>query len=239
MLHTEGHALLRAVGQGKLRLARLLLEGGAYVNEGDAQGETALMAACRARYDDPQNKARMVRYLLEQGADPNIADRLGRTALMHACAGGGGAAVASLLLAHGADPSVRDHAGASALVHALDRGDRETLATLLDACPACRREAGVRAPDRRIQRPDPDRSTASFPTSQHRRPRGPAPVGGESDGWGSSLSQKHSARSSGVWPLFRAEAETEPHGVGGARYSRKSLPRLARVQPPVPGAPQI
>lgn len=136
MLHTEGHALLRAVGQGKLRLARLLLEGGAYVNEGDAQGETALMAACRARYDDPQNKARMVRYLLEQGADPNIADRLGRTALMHACAGGGGAAVASLLLAHGADPSVRDHAGASALVHALDRGDRETLATLLDACKA-------------------------------------------------------------------------------------------------------
>lgn len=136
MLHTEGHALLRAVGQGKLRLARLLLEGGAYVNEGDAQGETALMAACRARYDDPQNKARMVRYLLEQGADPNIADRLGRTALMHACAGGGGAAVASLLLAHGADPSVRDHTGASALVHALDRGDRETLATLLDACKA-------------------------------------------------------------------------------------------------------
>ncbi|XP_046536315.1 ankyrin repeat domain-containing protein 34A [Equus quagga] len=136
MLHTEGHALLRAVGQGKLRLARLLLEGGAYVNEGDAQGETALMAACRARYDDPQNKARMVRYLLEQGADPNIADRLGRTALMHACAGGGGAAVASLLLAHGADPSVRDHAGASALVHALDRGDRETLATLLEACKA-------------------------------------------------------------------------------------------------------
>ncbi|XP_023616494.1 LOW QUALITY PROTEIN: ankyrin repeat domain-containing protein 34A [Myotis lucifugus] len=136
MLHTEGHALLRAVGQGKLRLARLLLEGGAYVNEGDAQGETALMAACRARYDDPQNKARMIRYLLEHGADPNIADRLGRTALMHACAGGGGAAVASLLLAHGADPSVRDHTGASALVHALDRGDRETLATLLDACKA-------------------------------------------------------------------------------------------------------
>lgn len=136
MLHTEGHALLRAVGQGKLRLARLLLEGGAYVNEGDAQGETALMAACRARYDDPQSRARMVRYLLEHGADPNIADRLGRTALMHACAGGGGAAVAALLLAHGADPSVRDHAGASALVHALDRGDRETLATLLDACKA-------------------------------------------------------------------------------------------------------
>ncbi|XP_074044742.1 ankyrin repeat domain-containing protein 34A [Macrotis lagotis] len=136
MLHAEGHALLRAVGQGKLRLTRLLLEGGAYVNEGDAQGETALMAACRARYDDPENRARMVRYLLEQGADPNIADRLGRTALMHACAGGGGAAVATLLLAHGADPSARDHAGASALVHALDRGDRETLSALLDACKA-------------------------------------------------------------------------------------------------------
>lgn len=54
------------------------------------------------------------------------------------------------------------------------------------------------------------------------------------------LSRRNTApEAPGVWPLFRAEAETEPHGVGGARYSRKSLPRLARVQPPVPGAPRI
>nr|XP_025046273.1 ankyrin repeat domain-containing protein 34A [Pelodiscus sinensis] len=136
MPHAEGSALLKAVGQGKFRLTRLLLEGGAYINEGNAQGETPLIAACRARYDDPHNKPRMVRYLLENGADPNIPDKTGKTALMHACADRAGPAVASVLLQHGADPSARDYSGASALVYAINRGDRETLQVLLDACKA-------------------------------------------------------------------------------------------------------
>uniref|UniRef100_A0A7M4FWM2 Ankyrin repeat domain 34A n=2 Tax=Crocodylus porosus TaxID=8502 RepID=A0A7M4FWM2_CROPO len=136
MLHTEGNALLKAVGQGKFRLTRLLLEGGAYINEGNAQGETPLIAACLARYDDPHNKPRMVRYLLENGADPNIPDKTGKTALMHACANQAGPSVASVLLEHGADPSAKDYSGASALVYAINRGDRETLQVLLDACKA-------------------------------------------------------------------------------------------------------
>uniref|UniRef100_A0A8D0G5T8 Ankyrin repeat domain 34A n=1 Tax=Sphenodon punctatus TaxID=8508 RepID=A0A8D0G5T8_SPHPU len=136
MIHTEGNALLKAVWQSKFRLTRLLLEGGAYINEGNAQGETPLIAACTARYDDPQNKPRMVRYLLENGADPNIPDKTGKTALMHACAEQAGAEVASVLLKHGADPSAKDYSGASALVYAINRGDRETLQVLLDACKA-------------------------------------------------------------------------------------------------------
>ncbi|XP_069734477.1 ankyrin repeat domain-containing protein 34A [Phaenicophaeus curvirostris] len=132
----EGSALLRAVAQGKFRLTRLLLEGGAYINEGNAAGTTPLMAACRAAYADPPEQPRMVRYLLENGADPNIPDKAGKTALMHACAERAGPAVAAELLAHGADPSARDYAGASALVYALNRGDRETLQVLLDACAA-------------------------------------------------------------------------------------------------------
>ncbi|XP_014380096.2 ankyrin repeat domain-containing protein 34A [Alligator sinensis] len=136
MLHTEGNALLKAVGQGKFRLTRLLLEGGAYINEGNAQGETPLIAACLACYDDPHNKPRMVRYLLENGADPNIPDKTGKTALMHACADQAGSSVASVLLEHGADPSAKDYSGASALVYAINRGDRETLQVLLDACKA-------------------------------------------------------------------------------------------------------
>uniref|UniRef100_A0A674I8Z7 Ankyrin repeat domain 34A n=1 Tax=Terrapene triunguis TaxID=2587831 RepID=A0A674I8Z7_9SAUR len=136
MPHAEGNALLKAVWQGKFRLTRLLLEGGAYINEGNAQGETPLIAACLARYDDPHNKPRMVRYLLENGADPNIPDKTGKTALMHACADRAGPLVASVLLEHGADPSARDYAGASALVYAINRGDRETLQVLLDACKA-------------------------------------------------------------------------------------------------------
>ncbi|NXU93642.1 AN34A protein, partial [Xiphorhynchus elegans] len=130
----EGSALLRAVSQGKFRLTRLLLEGGAYINEGNAAGTTPLMAACRAAFADPPEQPRMIRYLLENGADPNIPDKSGRTALMHACAERSGPAVVAALLAHGADPSARDYSGASALLYALERGDRDTLQVLLDAC---------------------------------------------------------------------------------------------------------
>lgn len=136
MLHTEGSALLKAVWQGKFRLTRLLLEGGAYINEGNAQGETPLMAACLAKYDDPQNKSRMVKYLLENGADPNMPDKMGKTALMHACCNHTGASVVSVLLEHGSDPSLKDYSGTSALMYALNKGDRETLRVLLDACKA-------------------------------------------------------------------------------------------------------
>ncbi|KTF81356.1 hypothetical protein cypCar_00014288 [Cyprinus carpio] len=135
-LHTEGNALLKAVFQGKLRLTRLLLEGGAYINEGNERGETPIIAACLAGYDEPQNRQRMVRYLLEKGADPNIPDKSGRTALMHACAEQAGKEVVSLLLENGADPSLKDYSGASALVHAINKGDRDTLQVLLDACKA-------------------------------------------------------------------------------------------------------
>ncbi|XP_030638631.1 ankyrin repeat domain-containing protein 34A [Chanos chanos] len=135
-LHTEGNALLKAVFQGKLRLARLLLEGGAYINEGNERGETPIVAACLAGYEDSQTRQRMVRYLLEKGADPNIPDKSGRTALMHACAGQAGKEVVSLLLENGADPSLKDYSGSSALMHAINKGDRETLQILLDACKA-------------------------------------------------------------------------------------------------------
>lgn len=135
-LQTEGNALLKAVFQGKLRLTRLLLEGGAYINEGNERGETPVSAACLAAYDDPQTRHRMVRYLLEKGADPNIPDKSGRTALMHACAERAGKEVISLLLENGADPSLKDYAGSSALVHAINKGDRDTLQVLLDACKA-------------------------------------------------------------------------------------------------------
>lgn len=136
LLQTEGNALLKAVFQGKLRLTRLLLEGGAYINEGNERGETPISAACLAGYDDPQTRQRMVRYLLEKGADPNIPDKSGRTALMHACAEQAGKEVVALLLENGADPSLKDYSGSSALVHAINKGDRDTLQVLLDACKA-------------------------------------------------------------------------------------------------------
>ncbi|KAJ8417352.1 hypothetical protein AAFF_G00285790 [Aldrovandia affinis] len=137
-LRTDRNSLLKAAWLRRLRLTRLLLEGGAYINESNERGETALMLACMSRHADQQSasKAKLVGYLLENKADPNIQDRAGKTALMHACIYRAGHEVASLLLNNGADPSLEDRVGASALVYAINADDKDTLKLLLDACKA-------------------------------------------------------------------------------------------------------
>ena len=61
-LQTGGNSLLKAVWLGRLRLTRLLLEGGAYINESNEKGETALMVACITTHVDQQSisKAKML-----------------------------------------------------------------------------------------------------------------------------------------------------------------------------------
>ncbi|XP_072514784.1 ankyrin repeat domain-containing protein 34B [Salminus brasiliensis] len=138
VVHTDSNSLLKAVYLSRLRLTRLLLEGGAYINESNERGETPLMIACKSRQTDHQGvpKAKMVGYLLENGADPNIQDKSGKTALMHACLEQAGPEVVSLLLASGADPCLKDHMDSSALVHAIHVSDEETLKLLMEACKA-------------------------------------------------------------------------------------------------------
>ncbi|NXW11463.1 AN34B protein, partial [Fregetta grallaria] len=137
-LPAEGNSLIRAVYQSRLRLTRLLLEGGAYINESNHRGETPLMIACRTKHVDSQSvsKVKMVKYLLENKADPNIQDKSGKTALMHACLEKAGPEVISLLLKSGADPSLQDHSNCSALVYAINSEDKESLKVLLNACRA-------------------------------------------------------------------------------------------------------
>ncbi|XP_071392174.1 ankyrin repeat domain 34Bb [Centroberyx affinis] len=137
-VRTDGNSLLKAVYLSRLRLTRLLLEGGAYINESNEHGETPLMVACKTHHADTQSvpKHKMVRYLLESGADPNIQDKTGKTALMHACLELAGAEILSLLLSSGADPTLEDHAGLSALVYAVNSGNKDVLRILLDACKA-------------------------------------------------------------------------------------------------------
>ncbi|CAN9512752.1 unnamed protein product [Ophioblennius macclurei] len=137
-VRTDGNSLLKAVYLSRLRLTRLLLEGGAYINESNEHGETPLMVACKTRHVDSQSvpKHKMVRYLLENGADPNIQDKTGKTALMHACLEQTGAEILSLLLSSGADPTLEDHSGLSALAYAVNSGNRDILSVLLDACKA-------------------------------------------------------------------------------------------------------
>ncbi|KAJ8401910.1 hypothetical protein AAFF_G00374910 [Aldrovandia affinis] len=149
-VRADGSSLLKAVYLSRLRLTRLLLEGGAYINESNERGETPLMVACKTKHTDQQSvpKAKMVKYLLESNADPNIQDKSGRTALMHACLEQAGPAVVSLLLGSGADPSLQDQSGSSALIHAVNTSDKETLRVLLDACKARGKEVIIITTDK-------------------------------------------------------------------------------------------
>ncbi|MBN3301419.1 ankyrin repeat domain-containing protein 34C [Amia ocellicauda] len=149
-LRTDGNSLLKAVWLRRLRLTRLLLEGGAYINESNERGETPLMIACMSKHTDQQSvsKVKMAKYLLENKADPNIQDKMGRTALMHACSERAGHEVVALLLVNGADPSLEDRSGASALVYAINADDKETLRLLLDACKAKGKEVIIITTDK-------------------------------------------------------------------------------------------
>ncbi|TRY65915.1 hypothetical protein DNTS_026612 [Danionella cerebrum] len=149
-VRTDGNSLLKAVYLCRLRLTRLLLEGGAYINESNERGETPLMVACRSHHSDAQSvpKPKIIRYLLESGADPNIQDKSGKTALMHACIERAGESVLALLLSSGADPSVEDHTGSSALVYAVNAGDKDALRVLLDSCKAKGKEVIIITTDK-------------------------------------------------------------------------------------------
>lgn len=146
----SGIPLLRAVFLRRLRLTRLLLEGGAYINESDSQGQTPLMVACRTQHCDAQSASRvkLIQFLLEKGADPDIQDKEGRSALMHACREQAGAEVVSLLLDSGSDISLEDQSGTSALGYAVMAGEWRVLKLLLDTCKAKGKEVIIIATDK-------------------------------------------------------------------------------------------
>ncbi|XP_070535599.1 ankyrin repeat domain-containing protein 34C-like [Ptychodera flava] len=137
-IQTEGNALLKAAWLGRLRLTRLLIEGGTDINGVNDEGQTALMIACMTKHKDTQSvsRAKMVKYLLENKADPNIKDKHGKTALMYASMEKAGHEVVKILLDHDADPRLEEKGGSSALVYAVDSGDAKVLKLLVDACKA-------------------------------------------------------------------------------------------------------
>ncbi|XP_054843272.1 ankyrin repeat domain-containing protein 34B [Eublepharis macularius] len=149
-LSPDGNSLIKAVYHSRLRLTRLLLEGGAYINESNDRGETPLMIACKTKHVDYQSvsKVKMVKYLLENKADPNIQDKSGKTALMHACLQKAGPEVLSLLIKNGADLSLQDHSGNSVLVYAVNSEDKESLRVILDACKAKGKEVIIITKDK-------------------------------------------------------------------------------------------
>jgi len=100
----ERTPLHATASNGKLEVARVLLEYGANVNHPDSGGRSALHIASRCSSDD------FVRLLLDHGADPSALDGSNETALHHASFDGG-PGVVRLLLDHGLDVNARSKSG--------------------------------------------------------------------------------------------------------------------------------
>ncbi|KAK2539323.1 Ankrd34c [Columba livia] len=216
--------------------------GGAYINESNEKGETALMVACITKHVDQQsiNKAKMVKYLLDNRADPNIQDKSGKTALMHACIRGAGGDVVSLLLENGADPSLEDHSGASALVHAINADDKDVLQHLLNACKAKGKEVIIITMDKSAsgtkttkqylnvppsldfkERSPPEACTA--PSSAHPKTTVSAPSPAEKE---NGIFSPHTRDS----PSARAADELPSPGQRASADRRARLPQLKRLR---------
>jgi ankyrin repeat protein len=95
--HGGDTALMFAARAGDVASARLLVAGGANVNDQDAWGVSATVLAAHSGYGD------LVEFLLDKGADPNRAEA-GFTALHEAIMRRHEKMVVALL-SHGADPN--------------------------------------------------------------------------------------------------------------------------------------
>ena len=111
--------MLTAVALKKLKLVKILLEGGAKVNQKGYDGKTALTVACSVlieEFDHP-NSLSFVRLLLLHDADPNIRDMKGRTCLMYAFQHALPLDVIDMLLTHDASPTIEDNDGNNAFYY--------------------------------------------------------------------------------------------------------------------------
>ena len=135
---TDGAILLKAAKMQKLRLVRMMLDGGVDVNWQNEEGYNALMCVITSHTsdsEDPQasSKYTMVDYLLRVGTDPNVRDRNGKTALIHACQLNTSADIVQLLILCNADPSIRDFSASSAIDYAHAQQNEGVIKVLTHA----------------------------------------------------------------------------------------------------------
>jgi ankyrin repeat protein len=133
--------LMQAAGDGDVERVVALLEGGAAVDERNANGGTALMYA--VSYD----RLDIVALLLERGADPNAQARIGWTPMLVGAAKGRDRAI-RLLLEAGADPAATDAYGWTPLMRAVSGDYLDAVDVLLASGRAeleAREESGATA----------------------------------------------------------------------------------------------
>jgi hypothetical protein len=129
-------ALLNAVASSKLRLVRLLIEGGVHVDSRNDRGQTPLMITCSSLNNTfhirGETRERVVKYLISAGADVNAYDVTGRTPLIYAVITR--ASVIFDLIDAGADPWWEDCSRKCAFDYALQNGDILQVKIIVDAC---------------------------------------------------------------------------------------------------------
>ena len=119
--------LLVASDNGRLDIARVLLDHGADVNYQDSHGTSPLHLASRIPSND------LIQLLLDHGANVNASDKEGRTALYHVSyQGQPETLVAKLLLKNGANVHTQCESGWTPLHEAASRGYADMVQLLLD-----------------------------------------------------------------------------------------------------------
>ena len=117
--------LLDAIKAGDTGTVRSLIQGGADVNAGEADGTTALHWAAY------HTELEIAELLVDAGANATIANRYGVLPLSLAAVGGN-AAIIELLLDAGADPNTVQGEGETALMTAVRTGKLEPVEVLLE-----------------------------------------------------------------------------------------------------------
>ena len=126
-------ALFQASSDCKLRLVRLLVEGGTPVDTRNNEQLTPIMMACNSD-SDREDKEKVVQFLLKMNAKVNLQDINGKTALIFACLTNSNSVIISSLLSSSANPWIEDKENNSAFDYAINTGNLETIKMLVDAC---------------------------------------------------------------------------------------------------------
>lgn len=134
MNNKGSESLFQASSTCKLRLVRMLVEGGTSVNVRNERLQTPLMLCCQAKTDMDDEKGRVVSYLLSKQAKVNLQDIYGCTALIYAGMSNSGKEIIKALLHAKSNPWIEDESKNTVFDYVMNAEDLETTRLLINAC---------------------------------------------------------------------------------------------------------